>query len=280
MRGKFNWEKMKGDNLIVINFHFLGEDYIERYNSDQITNLNKHYGSSEIAVQMFKDILNNLHDLDRNVETNDMVQMTKAMLKEWYYRLDQLSRQVTIINDWAQDLWLWALPKVWFDDYPIDTDLDETPPVLVQFEWWTLRDFGRYQPNISDIRFRSETSSQPRSRFHLKSYSLDQQSEIEVAADVLHELIHFFEYLAWREGLLEEVTHRSHNYHSPWFRWAASELGIPCTVYGRSLGIRNPSQFLEWSRKRDMKERTTAFGETKYFRRPNRVEGGRSFGVL
>ena len=85
---------------------------------------------------------------------------------------------------------------------------------------------------------------------------LVRRSEIEAAETVLHELLHCFEALAGT------APRSQNNYHSAWFRRTAEQLGIPCTRYGATLGIRDPSPFMEWARERGLKGRPAGSVET------------------
>lgn len=149
-------------------------------------------------------------------------------LDNWQYRSIELAPVVRNVRDWARDLWGRFLPKQWGDR------LITPPAILFRFEWASPRVLGHYQAGRNDSGFRWEISLNPR---HLVRWS-----DVDVASTVLHELLHCF------EDLVGRAPRSRNNYHSAWFRKTADEFGIPCTRYGREMGVRDPGPFTEWVR--------------------------------
>lgn len=84
----------------------------------------------------------------------------------------------------------------------------------------------------------------------------------------LHELLHCFQDVAGT------APTSKNNYHSAWFRETARRLGIPCTRYGASEGIVDPSPFMTWGQAEGLNRRVAAGGVTarsKPERHPKRV---------
>lgn len=163
---------------------------------------------------------------------NQAVARFQVGLSEWTYRGVELGDVIGNVRAWTRELWDRFIPDEWAGR-PV-----KRPPILFRFESESPRILGHYQPGRNDIGCRWEISLNPR---HLPS-----RSEIELAETVLHELLHCFEDLAG-------TAPRSHNnYHSAWFRKTADALGIPCSRYGATLGIREPSPFMDWAHKRGL----------------------------
>ena len=169
-------------------------------------------------------------------DTDEAINRAIARLQDhqgWKHGPIELSKVVRDIRDWSRDLWTRFVPDKWKDN------AIKQPPILFCFEWESPRVLGHYRPGRNDFGLRWEISVNPR---HLLN-----RTEIEIAETVIHEQLHCFEDIAGT------APRSQNNYHSSWFRKTAVDIGIPCTRYGATLGVRDPSPFREWARERGLK---------------------------
>lgn len=164
----------------------------------------------------------------RDEQLNAAISNYQSNLPDWKLADLSLSDLASRLHQWADDLWNELIPKEW------KGRAVTKPNFLFQFEWESPRILGHYHPGRNAAGCRWEISLNPANFTRL--------TEIQVASVVLHELLHCCEDLAGSAP-------SSHNgYHSVWLRKVASELGIPCTRFGCTCGIRPDSPFSDWSR--------------------------------
>jgi len=166
-------------------------------------------------------------------EINKLVAEYQDKLETWELGPIDLASHVRKVRDWGAELWSRFLPEV-----AGGKKLGQ-PDILFCFHWDRPRRLGHYRPGRNALGLRWEISINPR--------HLSRRSEVEVAETVLHELLHCY------EDLTDTAPRSRNNYHSAWFRETAERLGIPSSRYGASLGIVDPSPFMEWARERGLK---------------------------
>lgn len=187
--------------------------------------------SSARSASRSEDGVSGAHPTDAIV--NDAVARLQPDLRDWRYGTVPLCDLATTFHDWSTDLWARFLPATW-KAVPISM-----PVFLFCFEPESPRRLGHYRPGRNHIGLRWEINVNPR--------HLSWRTEAQVAAVVLHELLHCFEDLAGSAP-------RSRNgYHSAWFRRSAGELGIPCTKHGAELAMPADSPFARWSAERGLR---------------------------
>jgi hypothetical protein len=153
-------------------------------------------------------------------------------LTDWSYGPVDLADEVRKIRSWSRDLLHAFFPSRC------------APQFVFRFEREGPRVLGHYVPGRNDAGLRWEISINPR---HLCT-----RSERQVAAVLLHELLHSF------EEAVRPPRRTANGYRSAWFRSFAEELGIPCTRYGAELGIITPSRFTSWADERGLREDATS----------------------
>jgi len=170
------------------------------------------------------------HSFVELATSDEAINLSIARLQDvapdWKSGSLDLSTWARTIRDWVDDLWPTFIPPR-FGDRPI-----QPPRLLLSFRRERACVLGHYRPGRNDAGLRFEVSVNPR--------HLAERPKADVAATVLHELLHSFEDLAGTARL-----HRN-NYHSAWFRQTASTIGIPCSRYGADLGIRPGGPFSAW----------------------------------
>ncbi len=149
-------------------------------------------------------------------------------LTDWTYGPLDLAEEVRKIRRWSRDLLERFFPSRC------------APEFVFCFEREGPRVLGHYIPGRNDAGLRWEISINPR---HLST-----RSERQVAAVLLHELLHAY------EEAVRPPRRTANGYHWAWFRSFAEELGIPCTRYGGELGINTPSRFTAWADERGLRE--------------------------
>jgi len=173
---------------------------------------------------------------NKDSETNGVVAGFQAELADWQWdggRIN-LSEMARTVNEWAQELWPTFLPATW------QKELVEMPNVLFTFDPEHPNILGHYRPGRNGAGLRWEINLNP---VHLTIRSAAQS-----APTILHELVHLF------EDLTESSPGSAlrNNYHSAWFRKTVEQAGIPCTRYGRDLGIIEDSPFAEWVKEKGL----------------------------
>lgn len=163
----------------------------------------------------------------RDEEFNTAISQFQAELSDWNLDNLSLSDLARHLQDWGDDLWLEFLPKEW-KGVPI-----AKPVLLFLFERESRRILGHYHPGRNGAGLRWEISVNPA--------NLHRLSQIEIAGIVLHEELHAF------EDLVGSAPQSSNGYHSSWLRNTAEQLGIPCTRFGCTCGIRPGSPFADWA---------------------------------
>ena len=169
---------------------------------------------------------------------NSLVAGFQDTLGSWEFGPYDLASLIRKVRDWGTDLWAKFLPEV------AGGEKIKQPNVLFCFHWDSPRNLGHYRRGRNAIGLRWEISLNPR--------HLSRRSEVELAETVLHELLHCY------EDLTGTAPRSRNNYHSAWFRKTADHLGIPCTRHGATLGILDPSPFMEWARERGLDSNSPA----------------------
>lgn len=160
----------------------------------------------------------------------------------WHYGPIDLAAVVRDFRDWSHSLWTLFLPRHW------NGVAIEQPPILFCFEDEGARTLGHYQPGRNDSGLRWEISINPR--------HIIQRPETQLAETILHELFHCFEDVTG-------IAPQSRNgYHSAFLRKSLNQIGIPCTRYGATLGIRVDSPFTDWAREQGLEGRPAVSIET------------------
>lgn len=169
----------------------------------------------------------------RDDELNAAISSFQAELTDWKLADLSLSGLARRLHSWADQLWTEFLPKDW------KGGAVEKPSFLFLFEWESPRVLGHYRPGRNATGCRWEISLNPA--------NLTRLSEIEVASVALHELLHCFEDIAG------SAPSSRNGYHSAWLRKIADQLGIPCTRFGCTCGIRPKSPFSDWANRHGLK---------------------------
>jgi hypothetical protein len=166
-------------------------------------------------------------------ELNAAISSFQAELQDWTLANLSLSTLASRLQEWANSLWTEFLPKEW------KGGVVAKPSLLFLFEWEPPRRLGHYRPGRNAAGCRWEISVNPA--------NLSRLSEIQIASVALHELLHCFEDIV-------KSAPRSHNgYHSAWLRTMANQLGIPCTRFGCTCGVRPDSAFMGWATRHELK---------------------------
>jgi hypothetical protein len=164
---------------------------------------------------------------DTDDATNRAVADHQDGLTDWSHGPFDLSRLVRLLRSWSRDLLEHFFPPMF------GSKRVRPPEFLFRFEREAARVLGHYVPGRNDVGLRWEISTNPR---HLAT-----RSERQIAAVLLHELLH------WFEEAVATPPHTVNGYHSAWFRRFATDFGIPCTRYGAERGIVTPSRFSAWA---------------------------------
>jgi hypothetical protein len=162
-------------------------------------------------------------------ELNAKISSYQTNLLDWKLAGLSLSDLAARLHNWADNLWSEFVPKAWKE-----TSVAK-PNFLFLFEWESPRVLGHYRPGRNAAGCRWEISLNP--------VNLTRLSEIEVASVALHELFHCF------EDIVGSAPTSRNGYHSTWLRNIADQVGIPCTRFGCTCGIRPGSPFSEWARR-------------------------------
>lgn len=169
----------------------------------------------------------------RDQELNCTVSIYQAELADWKLGGLALSGLASQLHDWADELWTEFVPAQW------KGRAVSKPGFLFVFDREPSRILGHYHRGRNQAGIRWEISINPA--------NLSRLSPIQIASIVLHELLHCFEDIVGSAP-------RSHNgYHSTWLRKLANQLGIPCTKFGCSCGIRPASAFMDWATRHGLK---------------------------
>ncbi len=169
--------------------------------------------------------------LHGDTSINAAIATFQDQLEPWESGALRLGAVVRDIRTWSVDLWDRFLLPLWGGRF-------NRPPILFRFQRESPRVLGHYRRGRNDLGLKYEISVNPR---HLAS-----QSVIEVAAVVLHEMLHA------SEDLAGQSPRSANNYHSIWFRTTATNLGIPCSPYGSQLPPPKESPFLAWALERGL----------------------------
>jgi hypothetical protein len=165
------------------------------------------------------------------------------------------------IQGWIGELWPRFIPTIDLKGTKVDQ-----PPLLVVFEQ-ARGELGHYVPGRNAAGLRGEISVNPR-------YA-SQRSELDLAATVLHELLHAFEDAAG------SAPKARNNYHSAWFQKEARKLGIPCSKYGRDQGIQAGSPFYIWAQEKGLSgEAVLKDGSSARRPKPKRLRWTCGFGCV
>ena len=165
----------------------------------------------------------------KDMEINNAIAHYQDELNGWNQGPLKLNDIVKKIRRWAQSLWKYFIPEVCNGKRII------MPTILFKFEQIHPRVLGHYQPGRNSLGLRWEIGLNPKFFY--------QRTDIETASVVLHESFHCY------EDIIGAAPRSTNNYHSVWFRKRAEKLGIPCTLYGRELGLRDSSPFFDWAQK-------------------------------
>jgi len=167
---------------------------------------------------------------------NRVIAVYQDALTDWRYGPFDLAAWVRSLRSWLLSLFACFFPLA-FGGKRVGR-----PEFLFRFEREGARVLGHYVLGRNDAGLRREISINPR---HLRT-----RSERQVAAVLLHELLHWFE-----ETIRGAQCCASRNgYHSAWFRRFAADFGIPCTKYGAELGIVTPSRFSTWAEEQGLRD--------------------------
>jgi hypothetical protein len=169
----------------------------------------------------------------RDDKLNAAISSFQAELTDWKLADLSLSDLARLLHTWSDQLWTEFLPKDW-KGVAVDK-----PSFLFLFEWESPRVLGHYRPGRNATGCRWEISLNPA--------NLTRLTEIEVASVALHELLHCFEDIAG------SAPSSRNGYHSAWLRKIADQLGIPCTRFGCTCGIRPKSPFSDWANRHGLK---------------------------
>jgi hypothetical protein len=168
----------------------------------------------------------------RDQELNTTVSIYQAELADWKLRGLSLSGLASQLHDWADELWTQFVPAKW------KGCTISKPGFFFVFDWEPSRILGHYHPGRNQAGIRWEISVNPA--------NLPRLSEIQIASVVLHEQLHAF------EDMVGAAPRSRNGYHSSWLRKHAGQLGIPCTQFGCTCGIRPESPFMDWARHRGL----------------------------
>jgi hypothetical protein len=116
-----------------------------------------------------------------------------------------------------------------------DVDLKH-PPIKVTFERRKKNELAHYKP--------SRDASGQRWNICFNLRHLGARSEADLAADLLHEVLHLCECQAGSGG--------HGNYHTAEFRRVSESLGIPTDKHGRDHGITEGGRFDLWATARGL----------------------------
>jgi predicted SprT family Zn-dependent metalloprotease len=163
----------------------------------------------------------------RDEELNAAISLFQADLPDWKLANLALNELASTVRDWAHTLWAEFVPDEW------KGCAVPRPTFFFVFQRESPRILGHYHRGRNGAGFRWEISLNPT--------NLPRLSEIEIASVVLHEELHAF------EDLVHCAPRSPNGYHSAWLRRTADRLGIPCTKFGRTCGIRPNSPFSDWA---------------------------------
>lgn len=165
---------------------------------------------------------------------NRAVAEYQRTLTDWRAGEHDLADLVLKLRPWASSL----LDRFVIEPVP-------RPEFLFRFRREEPIVLGHYVPHRNDIGLRWEISFNP--------LHVGRRSERQIAAVLMHELLH------WLEGTIKPTQLNPNGYHSAWFRKRAQAIGIPCTKYGAELGILVPSPFTTWADERGLTGTPGAF---------------------
>jgi hypothetical protein len=151
----------------------------------------------------------------------------QAELDGWEGGGVDLSECSALLQRWGNELWNELLPS------HFNGELVSKPELVFTFDRQGARVLGHYRSGRNGIGLLHEVGVNAR---HLGQLRPD-----ELAAVLLHELVHCFEDTV---GAAPRADKK--NYHSVWFRRTADRLGIPCTTHGAARGIVVDSPFGSW----------------------------------
>jgi len=169
----------------------------------------------------------------RDEAVNQAISELQAELADWKVASIDLGKWIRTVREWADDLW-----TSFISAEAVGSVAVRRPQFLFCFRPERAHVLGHYVPGRNDAGLRFELSLNPR---HLRA-----RSEVQIAATLLHELLHAYEHLIHR------APTAGNGYHSAWFRKKAQALGIPCSRFGRDMGIRPRSPFADWARSRGL----------------------------
>jgi len=109
-------------------------------------------------------------------------------------------------------------------------------PVHIKFSIKSPQILAYYKPgrNLAGLRY----------EIGINLINLFDLSELFLAAVLAHELLHYVQ-----DAYLSSSPTSKNGYHNVKFRSFADALGIPCTEYGKFLGVRDSSPIVSWAKK-------------------------------